>query len=290
MMKNGKASANRDASDRLPLSVVVPVRNAVGFIEACLETVQRNRPGEIIIIDGRSEDDTVRLAQKYADVILSDEGNGVAFARNLGAEAARHPHVAFIDVDVELPDGALEGLLDELHERDLEAIHAGLRSVGANDYWSRALAAHHNGGRSRRWFGLSITIFQREMFLRFGLDSAFRTGEDIELRYRLQKAGAKIGTSERIVVQHRFGEGFRFALDQWLADGAGLGRMVRKHGMGASAMLLIPAAGTVLGLQRTIFRKPAFIPYYCLYAFFNYVAIFKGLFDRRVHRAGSPRR
>src|SRR5216117_2813695 len=87
---------------RLPISVVVPARNAADFIEACLAAVQRNNPTEIIVVDGRSEDETVMIADRYADSILSDEGGGVAYARQMGAEAAKQPYVAFVDVDIEL--------------------------------------------------------------------------------------------------------------------------------------------------------------------------------------------
>src|SRR5919108_2683161 len=111
----------------LPITVVIPARNASEFIESCLETIRRNRPAEIIVVDGRSEDDTVEIARRFADSVISDEGGGVAFARQIGGEAARHPYVAFIDVDVELTDTALGELLAELQERRLEAIQAQLQ-------------------------------------------------------------------------------------------------------------------------------------------------------------------
>jgi glycosyltransferase involved in cell wall biosynthesis len=271
--------------DKLPMTVVVPARNAVGFIESCLETIRKNRPAEIIVVDGRSEDATVEVARKFADSVLSDDGGGVALARQLGGEAAQQPYVAFIDVDVELTDTSLGELLAELQDRQLEAIQAQLKSVGANDYWSRALASHHRGGRSKNWFGLSASLFVREAFLRYGMDSSFSSGEDIELRYRLQKSGAKVGMSQRVTVRHRFGPGFRFALGQFLADGAGLGRVVRKFGWQAAPTLVIPAGGTVLGIGRSLLRHPQFIPYYGLYGIFNYWGIARGLLDRNVKRA-----
>lgn len=277
-------------NSRLPLSVVVPARNAAGFIEPCLETIKRNNPAELIVVDGRSEDNTVETARRLADVVLSDGGGGVAYARQMGGEAAREPHVAFIDVDVELEDDSLARLLAELQGRRLEAIQAQLTSVGTSDYWSRALAAHHRGGRSKNWFGLSASIFVRAAFLHYGMDSSFASGEDIELRYRMQKAGARVGMSERVTVQHRFGRGFQFALDQWLADGAGLGRVVRKYGWPASSTLIIPAGGAVLGIGRSLVKHPQFIPYYALYGALNYVGIARGLLDRRVERLQSGRK
>jgi glycosyltransferase involved in cell wall biosynthesis len=249
-----------------------------------LVAIRANNPGELIVVDGRSTDATVDIARRFADSVLSDEGGGVAFARQMGVEAAREPYVALIDVDVELTPDSLATLLGELKERRLEAIQAQLRSMGENDYWSRALTSHHRGGRSKRWFGLNASLFVRAMFLHYGMDSAFASGEDIEFRYRLEKAGARIGLSEKLVLSHRFGGGFRFALDQFFADGAGLGRVVRKFGWPAAGTLIIPAGGTVLGIGRSLTRSPKFIPYYGLYGICNYIGIVRGLLDKRVQR------
>jgi glycosyltransferase involved in cell wall biosynthesis len=268
----------------LPISVVIPARNASQWIESCLLAVRTNAPAEIIVVDGRSTDDTVEIATRLADRVLSDEGGGVAFARQMGGEAASQPYVALVDVDIELADDSLATLLTELKERRLEAIQAQLRSVGANDYWSRALTAHHRGGRSKRWFGLNASLFVRAAFLHYGMDPSFASGEDIEMRYRLEKAGARIGLSERVVLRHHFGAGFSFALDQWMQDGAGLGRVVRKFGWPAARTLLIPAGGAVLGISRSLFSQPQFIPYYGLYGACNYVGIVRGLLDKRVQR------
>ena len=190
---------------KLPITVVVPARNAGQWIERCLTAIRENRPSELIVVDGRSKDDTVEIAKRFADSVLSDEGGGVALARQMGAEAAHQPYVAFIDVDVELGPNSLAELLSELKERRLEAIQAQLRSVGENDYWSRALTSHHRGGRSKRWFGLNASVFVRAMFLHYGMDSTFASGEDIEFRYRLEKAGARIGLSRSVILSHRFG-------------------------------------------------------------------------------------
>lgn len=272
------------------VTVVVPTRNAEETIRPCLSAIRANRPREIIVVDGRSRDRTVKIAREYADQILSDEGKGVAQARQMGAEAARSPYVAFVDVDIELPDDALRVLLAEAKEKGADAVQADLRSVDAGDYWSRALAAHHNRGRSRNWIGLVATVFRREVVLQHPFDPSFRSGEDIEIRHRLQRAGAKTGISDKVVVQHKFEAGFRFALGQWLADGAGLGRMVRKYGWSMATLLAIPAGGAVLGLIRSLRRGAIFIPYYLGYLVFNYVGIVEGLLDSRVRPFRQSRR
>ncbi len=271
----------------LDLSVIVPVRNAEHFIDECLTSIARAEPREIIIVDGNSTDRTVEIARRYPVQIISDGGKGVAAARMLGVRAASADAVALIDVDIVLPDGSLGELLDEFREGRYSALQAGLHSVSGPGYWGQALVYHHNNGRSKNWPGVMATIFDRDILLTHELDESFASGEDIELRWRLQRAGAKLGVSRRTVVTHRFDDTFECARGQFVADGQGLARMVLKYGWRAGLLLVIPMAGSMRGIALSLFRRQArWIPYYVLYAIFNYAAML-GTFVRSARRNGA---
>ena len=257
------------------LTVVVPVRNAEAILEECLASVAASEPAALIVVDGLSTDGTRSIAERFGATILSDEGRGLPAARLLGAETATTRYVALVDADVVLPEGALAALVDELVEWSYTALQAGLHSeCTTDDYWGEALAEHHRTGRSKAWFGLVATVIERDVLLEHGFDASFVSGEDIELRWRLAQAGHKIGVSTRTIVRHRFEPGWRFARGQWDADGKGLARMVRKHGLRGLPLLGMPLAGAVRGIVVTLLRgRPKWIPYYLCYLVFNYVAI-----------------
>lgn len=269
------------------LSVVVPVRNAEDLIDDCLGSIARAQPRQIIVVDGMSSDRTLEVAGRYPVTILSDEGAGLPAARLLGAVTATTRYVALIDADVVLHDGALERLQQEFVEGGYTALQAGLHSVSGEGYWGRALAHHHRSGRSKDWFGVVATIFEREALLRHRFDERFKSGEDIDLRWRLQAAGAKLGVSRKTVVEHRFGDTWEFAKGQWLADGHGLGRMVAAHGLRAKLLLGLPLAacvrGSVLGLVKL---QPKWIPYYLCFLAYNYVGMLRELGQRAFRRRG----
>jgi hypothetical protein len=126
------------------------------------------------------------------------------------------------------------------------------------------------------------TLFERDTFLRYPIDETFVTGEDIELRHRLDRAGVAIAVSSDVQVRHYFPGGFRFALRQWTSDGAGIGRVVRKHRRRGLVLLLTPAGGFVLGLVKVVWRRPQLAPYYVCYLVFNYAGMVRGLLDRSV--------
>ncbi|MEO6294639.1 MAG: glycosyltransferase [Candidatus Limnocylindria bacterium] len=267
------------------LTVVIPVRNAVPFIEACLDSAIASGPAEVIVVDGRSTDATVEVARRYPVRLLDDGGRGVAAARLMGAEAATTEWVALVDVDVLLPSGALAALLDEVRSGGYTALQAGLESTSGPGYWGRALVDHHRTGRSKYWFGLVATVFRRDAFLHHGLDASFASGDDIEMRFRLERDGERIGVSDRTIVLHRFGDSFAFARGQFLADGAGLARMAIKHGWRALPLLALPAAAAVRGAALSLARgRPQWLPYYATFLALNWFAMARHLLTRVVRR------
>ncbi len=264
----------RPSDDVLDVTVVVPTRNAGSLIHDCLDSIKRSNPRELIIVDGVSTDRTVEIARSYGATVLSDQGGGLPLARRMGAEAATSEQVALVDVDVRLGEGDLARLLAEFRTEGYAALQAGLHSVSGPGYWGQALANHHRTGRSKNWFGVVATVFDRSVLLQHGFDDRFLSGEDIDLRWRLKQANAKIGVSQRTVVEHRFEDSWEFAKGQFVADGHGLGRMISNHGMRAKVLLGLPAAAAVRGILLSLVRlEPRWIPYYVVYAVYNYLAI-----------------
>jgi glycosyltransferase involved in cell wall biosynthesis len=272
----------------LDLSVIIPVRNGELFIDDCLASIVRSQPREIIVVDGNSTDRTLEIAQRYPVQILANGDRGVAAARMLGVRAATSDAVALIDVDIVLPDGALARLFEEFRAGGYTALQAGLHSEAGPGYWGQALVFHHNNGRSKHWPGLMATVFRRDALLAHELDASFASGEDIELRWRLRRAGAKLGVSRQTIVTHRFDDTFACARGQFDDDGRGLARMVLKYGWRAGMLMGIPAAGAVRGGGLSLAqRQPRWVPYYLTYAILNYTAMFGTFADRLKQRTAS---
>ena len=267
------------------LTVVIPVRNAAPFIEDCLDSAIASGPAEVIVVDGKSTDATRQIARRYPVRLLDDGGLGVAAARLLGVEAASTEWVALVDVDVSLPPGALAALLDEALNDGYTALQAGLESTSGPGYWGRALVDHHRSGLSKLWFGLAATVIRRDAFLGPGLDVSFASGEDIEMRFRMERSGEHIGVSDRTIVPHRFGDTFEFARGQFLADGAGLARMAMKHGWRAAPLLALPAAAAVRGTILSLVRgRPQWVPYYATFLALNWFAMGRQLLTQVFRR------
>jgi glycosyltransferase involved in cell wall biosynthesis len=263
------------------VTAVVPARNAAALLPECLLSITDSGVDDVVVVDGMSTDATVDVAQRFGAQIISDEGAGLPAARALGARAARHDVVVLADADVIWPSGSMAALVEEFERDGFDALQAGLDSVGGPEYWGRALAHHHRTGRSRRWFGLVATVIRRDVLLAAGVDGRFRSGEDIDLRWRLRDAGRRIGVSERTSVVHRFaGDDFAFAKDQFLMDGTGLGRMIRTRKWRGAPLAALPAAAAARGAALSVAHgEPRWVKYYGAFAAWNYVGMARGLRD-----------
>lgn len=270
---------------QLEVSVIVPARNAAAWLAECLHSINDQDPREVIVVDGCSTDDTVQIARSFGARVLSDEGRGLPAARMLGVQNAQCDVVCLIDADVVLPPGSLERLLGEYEEGAFDGLQFGLASeADGPGYWGSALAWHHNHSRARSWFGVCATLIRRDLLLSVGFDDSFRSGEDVELRIRLEKAGYRLGVSPTTVVRHRFADTFDGARDQWEQDGAGMARTIRKHPRRAGWMVVLPLLATVRGVGMSLVRAPRYLPYWPGFFLYNY----RSMIGEILRPAGQP--
>ncbi len=93
------------------ISVVMPSYNEGRYIERSLKALRNDGVDEIIVIDGGSEDSTVSIAKRYADVVKSSTiYDSPAKARNAGIKMARGDIIAFVDADTVIARGWSEAI------------------------------------------------------------------------------------------------------------------------------------------------------------------------------------
>ncbi|MBR5302645.1 MAG: glycosyltransferase [Clostridia bacterium] len=107
----------------MKISIIIPCYNSAKYLGACMDSVlmQNFADFEAILIDDGSKDDTLIIAQHYAEKdarvrVFAKENGGVAAARNLGLDHARGEWITFVDSDDLLPQDALETLLSGVND------------------------------------------------------------------------------------------------------------------------------------------------------------------------------
>ena len=88
------------------ISVIIPVYNAANYVGRCIESVQAQTYNnwQMILVDDGSQDNSLEICQKYADVdkrisVIHQENAGPGIARNTGIAKASGNYVVFIDSD-----------------------------------------------------------------------------------------------------------------------------------------------------------------------------------------------
>jgi glycosyltransferase involved in cell wall biosynthesis len=85
------------------VSVVIPSYNSAHLLPDAVRSVltQSTVPGEIIVVDDGSTDDTQERLAPYAEQVkyIRQDNQGVSTARNRGIEEARGTVIAFLDAD-----------------------------------------------------------------------------------------------------------------------------------------------------------------------------------------------
>ena len=191
----------------LSISVVIVARNAEETIEDCLRSIQRNRPAEIILVDGNSTDRTVEIARRFAVQVHSDGGKGLTFARQIGVETASQDYVAFVDSDVVLTDGALATMHADLRNSDYVCISAQeATDMKRSGYWEWAQCEHYQLHRVHDHIYMLACLFKRDILLKYGfylsergLDNRI---DDTDLEIRLRRDGLKFGRSSAVFHHH----------------------------------------------------------------------------------------
>ena len=95
------------------IAVIIPCHNYGRFLRDAIESVltQTLPPAEVIVVDDASEDETIQVAESYANRgvrTMRIEAHNVADARNAGALQTRAPYLVFLDADDRLARTYLE--------------------------------------------------------------------------------------------------------------------------------------------------------------------------------------
>jgi glycosyltransferase involved in cell wall biosynthesis len=92
------------------------VRNGARFLAGAIESVldQTRPPSEILVVDGRSTDETVAIAARYDVEVTQQPHTGIADARNFGITSTSGQLIAFLDNDDRWLPTKLERQLDAL--------------------------------------------------------------------------------------------------------------------------------------------------------------------------------
>ena len=124
----------------LPITVNICTFNEQTNIATCLNSVFKNRPAEVIVIDGGSTDKTVEIAKSFSNVrVITSRTKGLAGQRKIGLENSKYQFIAIIDADDVIEDNFLGKLLSDLNKHRFDAIQGREIAYVPENYWEKAM-------------------------------------------------------------------------------------------------------------------------------------------------------
>lgn len=201
---------------RVRLSIIVPAYNNCADLARCLSALHAELlpDSELIVVDDASTDATPSAAARQgAQVLRLEQNSGPGAARNLGAARAGGEVLLFVDADVVVAAGTLDRVMQAFAaDPALAALFGSYDDHPEAPFLVsryRNLLHHfvHQAGETEAatfWAGLGAV--RRAVFLAVGGFDAARfprpSIEDIELGYRLRRAGHRIRLDKHLQGKH----------------------------------------------------------------------------------------
>jgi GT2 family glycosyltransferase len=219
-----------------PVSVAVVNFNTRALLRACVDSVLRQAPSDLVVVDNASSDGSVemlRSAYPTVDVLANRRNLGFGAAANQAVAACASPYVLLLNSDTTLRPGALGGLARHLQEHARAAVvgprllnvegeserscypfpgplYTFLQCMFFGSFVSRAPGLRErytlspDAPASVPWvLGAALGI-RRDAFLEVGGfdESFFMYSEEVDLCYRLQRAGWEVHFTPLAEVTH----------------------------------------------------------------------------------------
>ncbi|MDB6068701.1 MAG: glycosyl transferase family 2 [Pedosphaera sp.] len=224
------------------VSVVVASYQGERTLKACLDSLMRlNYPNyEVILVDDGSTDGTPVIGMLHKDVRYFRHGTnlGLSVARNTGIAAASGEIVAFTDSDCRADEDWLYYLVGDLLDSEFAGI-GGHNFLPPDDSCVAAAVLVSPGGPAHVMLtdrqaehipGCNMAFYKWALEEAGGFDPIFeKAGDDVDICWRLQQRGCKIGFSPAGFVWHYRRSTVPAYLKQQHGYGEAEALLVRKH-------------------------------------------------------------
>lgn len=278
------------------VTVVVPVRDRPARLARLLASLPQSLP-VVVVDDGSRDPDRVAevATDHHARLVVHPVNRGPAAARNTGLREVRTPYVVFCDSDVVPEPGWLARLRRHLDDPAV-AVAAPRVGGGEDSDTGESWIARYERTRSSLDLGPdpaavrirgrvsyvpSACLLARVADLGDGFDETLRSGEDVDLVWRLLEQGRTVRYEPAAVVRHDA----RVAPHTWLARKAFYGTsaapLAARHPGAVAPLVLTPwtAAFTVALLAQRRWSVPVALAAY---------AVSTAATARRLHRSDHP--
>ena len=213
--------------------------NSQDTIEECLKSILAlNYPEggfEVIVMDGGSKDNTVKIAQQFPIKVVSIRLNAPA-AYNYAMKIASHEVLGFIDADAKVEPQWLNKLVPHLDEPEVAGVSGSIETWNTQNPWAKSIG-YELKNRYRRIGKYTGRIATMNLLMKRavieeagGWDEKLPSQYDTDLGFRISAEGYKIAYEPTAVCYHFNRPTLRAYYRQQLQYGKNTLKLYFKHG------------------------------------------------------------
>lgn len=258
---NDSSTADRNRERPRPMvTIVVPMRNEAGFIDACLEGFASQTYGvdhlDVVVVDGNSTDGSRQWVDEYSArnpwcrVIANPIGTA-ASGFNRGIEAAKGDFICIFSAHGVPAEDFIESSVRVLDETGADAVgglyvHEGLdptsNAVGLAMVSPFGMASPHRSATTRRVVDtISHPVYRRSALVEVGpFDESLMRNADYELNWRMRELGMTLYFDPSVRSIYRPRPSLRALNSQFWWYGKGKARVARRHPRSVRLRHLVP--------------------------------------------------
>ncbi len=190
---------------KLLLSIITVVKNDEKNIQKTIKSIisQKNVKYEYIIIDGKSQDNTLKIIKKYKkkiNKIISEKDKGIYDAMNKGIKNARGDIIVFCNSGDFFYKNSLSKVMDLFDQKNYDFVFGTV----IRNYLKGKVFKHGYSFKRMLYnfdFATSHTtgfFLKRDVYKKIGLyDIKFKCSADYDLYFRLYKGNFKGGATKK---------------------------------------------------------------------------------------------
>jgi len=216
------------------VSVCIPTYNVAKTIRKCLESIlnQTVKPYEILVVDGYSQDETLKIIQEDPNVKIIGFAEGIGKARKILADNASGDLIAWVDADIVIPPNWIElNVKIHLKRKDVMILSGEGRNVDATSPEKFVQDVSCESMPVVEWLGSrqGACTMKKELFSIVNYDERFRRSEDWDLVVSAYRKGIKAHRCSGLKYFH-IGRSAKRYLKEMIYSGTYV-LFLKKHGL-----------------------------------------------------------
>jgi len=222
------------AKKETKVSVCIPTYNVAKTIKKCLESIlnQTVKPYEILVVDGHSQDETLKVLQEYPNVKIIGFAKGIGKARKILVDNASGDLIAWVDADMVVPRNWMElNVQIHLERKDIMILSGEGQFIDANLAEKIVSEVSCESTPIVEILGSTqaACTMKKELFSVVNYDERFRRSEDWDLVISAYRKGIKAHRCYGLKCFH-FGRSAKRYVKEMIYSGTYV-LFLKKHGL-----------------------------------------------------------